>query len=166
MAGFVRSVDRARSIVGCVTHARLLDRPLGFSDEGRTLFLADAGSVRGSGSLRGATIEVETALTRTRAGDAEMVARYAYSLLDRQGVELLAWHFHPDSGLSPASAPHLHVSASLRPADASGGRGMIPLDKRHLPTGVVPLAAFVRMLIEEFGVEPLALDWQARLADA
>lgn len=68
--------------------------------------------------------------------------------------------------VSPIVTPHLHVSAALRPSSTDGAGGLFPLDKRHLVTGVVPRAAFVRMLIVECGVEPLAGDWQARLVNA
>jgi hypothetical protein len=59
--------------------------------------------------------------------------------------------------------PHLHVSASLDAQVNALTRLRIDLDKVHLPTGLVSLQAFVRMLIAEFGVRPLRADWQDRL---
>ena len=59
--------------------------------------------------------------------------------------------------------PHLHIGAELvRP-----GLQIAPKDvhKVHVPTGYVTLPMFVRMLIEEFGVEPLRDDWDARLRE-
>jgi hypothetical protein len=88
---------------------------------------------------------------------------YEYSLRDRDDVELLAWHWHPDSSFVTPTFPHMHISAALRPARANGERGVVPLDKLHLPTGQVSLGAFIRMLIEEFDVEPAAGDWRLRI---
>lgn len=95
---------------------------------------------------------------------AARVSGYLVGFHDRAGVELLAWHWQPDAAAAGPDYPHLHVSAALRPLLPSGDRAIVPLDKLHLPTGVVPLTAVVRMLIEEFGVQPRAADWRARLA--
>jgi hypothetical protein len=96
---------------------------------------------------------------------AAKVTGYLIGFHDRAGVELLAWHWQPGPAASGPDHPHLHVSAALRPALSSGDRAVVPLDKMHLPTGVVSLAGVVRMLIEEFGVQPAAADWRQRLAD-
>jgi hypothetical protein len=91
------------------------------------------------------------------------VDAYSYALHDRGGTELLVYHKHLSRGTDDWRHPHVHVSAALRPALPNGDRAVLPLDKLHLVTGSVPLAAFVRMLIEEFGVRPLADDWRERL---
>jgi hypothetical protein len=82
-------------------------------------------------------------------------SRYRYALLDANGAEILAYHWHP-SGTSQVDTPHLHVSARHANLDLS------PL---HLPTGTVTPISFVRALIAEFGVEPLRTDWDAILSD-
>jgi hypothetical protein len=87
----------------------------------------------------------------------------AIALVDRNGTELLAFHHHPGSEAITPAFPHLHVSAALRPAQADGVAGVVPLDKRHIPTGGIGLPEIVRMLIEEFDVEPLAGNWRERL---
>lgn len=92
------------------------------------------------------------------------VVGYDYALLDRDGVELLAYHWHPGRGGLGPDAPHVHVSAALRPGRASGNAAILPLDKRHLLTGAVALGGFLGMLIDEFGIAPLAADWRHRLA--
>ncbi len=72
-------------------------------------------------------------------------------------------HWHPGRGGLGQDAPHVHVSAALRPGRASGNAAILPLDKRHLLTGPVSLAGFLGMLVGEFGIAPLAADWRRRL---
>lgn len=90
---------------------------------------------------------------------------YEYRLLDRLERELLVYHWQPGPRYAGPDHPHLHVSASLRAATSAVDEREIDLDKLHLPTGQVTLAAVVRSLITEFGVEPLRPDW-ARVLDA
>lgn len=65
-----------------------------------------------------------------------IVAGYAFTLFEHSGRELLAFHWHP-AGRSPVAYPHLHVSAALRGTTPSGEAAILPLDKVHLPTGLV-----------------------------
>lgn len=94
------------------------------------------------------------------------IASYAYALNDRSERELLAYHWHPDSKSSPIQTPHLHLSASLVVPNPGREATALPLDKLHLPTGLVSLTAIVRMLIDEFGVQPLTPRWRERLTEA
>ena len=84
------------------------------------------------------------------------VTGYRYEVSERDGTELVAYHWHP-VGKSPVTAPHLH--ARIRGAGTD-------LSNLHLPTGVVSPVDVIRCLITEFGVEPLRLDWQDVLAEA
>ncbi len=61
------------------------------------------------------------------------------------------------------AASHVAPTSTLRPRQPNGERGLVPLDKRRLPTGPVSLSDVVAMLIEEFGAEPLVADWRERL---
>ena len=88
---------------------------------------------------------------------------YRYAWFDRNHTELLTYHWHPGPEFAGPDHPHVHVSAALRPALPNGGRAVLPLDKLHLATGPVPLAAFVRTLIEEFGARPRTVDRRERL---
>ena len=81
---------------------------------------------------------------------------YRSTLLAADDTEVFAYHWHPH-GQSLVTTPHLHVAAR---------RPMADLSKIHFPTGIVPLAAVIRCLITEFGVEPLRSDWQDVLAEA
>lgn len=83
---------------------------------------------------------------------------------DRNGREVLAWHWQPGPEYAGPDQPHLHVSAAVGFPDGRGHRTMVELDKLHLPTGEVSLPGIVRMVVEEFGVQPIAGDWRERLA--
>jgi hypothetical protein len=72
-----------------------------------------------------------------------VLSQYQYSLADDEGREIVAYHWHPPLGID---GPHLHLSAaagSLRPE----------LQTAHLPTGYVPFADIVLMLIRDFNVK-------------
>ena len=160
------TIERLRHVVGVVTSARLLSQT-DLTDVPPVIALGfdAAAPIRASGSLRGAKVSARVRLSdETAEGLGGVVCSYAYALLDRNETELLAYHWHPGSRFAAPPHPHLHVSAALRPAAPDGSRGVLPLDKVHLPTGPVPLAAFARMLVEEFSVEPRVADWAARLA--
>jgi hypothetical protein len=85
---------------------------------------------------------------------------YEYSLLDRDGRELLAYHWQPGPGFAGPDHPHLHVSAALNARIDAMSAEDIDLDDLHIATGPVTLAAIARMLIEEFGVAPRRGDWR------
>ncbi len=88
---------------------------------------------------------------------------YQYRLLDRDQTELLVYHWQPGPEYAGPDHPHLHVSAALRAkADAVTTRE-IGLDKLHIATGLVSLAAIVRMLIAEFRLAPQRADWRETL---
>ena len=88
---------------------------------------------------------------------------YFYQLATAADPELLGFHWTPDAiGVGAVSFPHLHIG----PAIIAGQAAIRPKDlhKAHIPTGVVSLAAIVRLAITEFGVEPLRSDWARVLA--
>lgn len=75
---------------------------------------------------------------------------YAYKLLspgaDRDGAqfEILTYHFHPL--VTPNVAfPHLHIGW-----DASFATR--PISRAHIPTGMMPLPSFLRLLVRDFDV--------------
>jgi hypothetical protein len=88
---------------------------------------------------------------------------YAYEILDRDGHEIIAYHWHP-LGLSTVKYPHEHLSNQVRPIELGRNQEPLPLADLHIATGLVPLAHIVRMLIEEFEVEPLREDWNMVLS--
>lgn len=86
---------------------------------------------------------------------------YQRRLLDQVERELLVYHWQPGDDFLGPDHPHLQVAAALAPhLNAPGAAPThLPLAGRHLATGRVSLEAFIRMLIEAFGVEPRRSDW-------
>lgn len=81
---------------------------------------------------------------------------YQFELDD--GVELLAFHWTPETGDARQKRyPHLHVGAALLLPDTPILPGQ--LHKRHIPTGRVSVESVVRFAIEELGVQPIVSDW-------
>jgi len=77
-------------------------------------------------------------------------AAYFYTVEDRDGREILAYHWHPAT--TPVHPrPHLH----LGPAS-----GAPRLRKAHLPTGRVAVEDVVRLLVRDFGVHPRLPAWR------
>lgn len=103
---------------------------------------------------------------RAIGGLAVLTRMYEYRLLDRQERELLVYHWQPGPRYAGPNHPHLHVSASLSAMTSAVDEREFDLDKLHLPTGQVALAAIVRSLITELGVEPTRPDWAHTLDDA
>lgn len=168
-------IERLQRIANVVTATRLVARYVAarspFDPEPGTrvrVETTDLAPIRVVGELHGSSVSVSILLgedsssRRVPTADPVLLG-YEMALVDRAATELLAYHWHPASKVSPMVDPHVHVSASLQPTRADGSRGAYPLDKLHLPTSHVPLAAFVRMLVEEFGVAPRAIDWRVRL---
>lgn len=90
---------------------------------------------------------------------------YEYRLLDTLERELLVFHWQPDAASRGPGFPHLHVSATLEAQTGAGSR-RFALDKRHVPTGRVSLAAVIQLLIAEFGIAYRHRNWASRLQRA
>jgi hypothetical protein len=86
-------------------------------------------------------------------------AGYRYQILEADGREILAFHWHP-RGPSSAVTPHLHLSSRIPPIPV-GSHTAVRLAQMHIPTGFVSLPEIIRLLVIEFGVEPRRQDWQA-----
>jgi hypothetical protein len=69
--------------------------------------------------------------------------KYAYTLDDDGGKEILAFHWH--SREQGFDLPHLHVSAGA-------GQLVDVFHRAHIPTGRVALSDFVAFLIRDFDV--------------
>ena len=88
------------------------------------------------------------------------LANYQMRLLDRFERELIVYHWMPGPLFLGPDHPHMHVSASFSAQIDANRVREIDLDRLHLPTGRLTVAALVRMLIAEFGVAPLRDDWR------
>lgn len=97
-------------------------------------------------------------------GFAVQMARYSYRILEPEGREILAYHWHP-LGLSAVRRPHVHLSSRIAPLTLGRTQAAVLLGEMHIPTGYISLADIVWLLIEEFGVDPRRPDWQAVLLD-
>jgi len=162
-------VEALRRVVGSVTHARLIASPIGErAGDAFNVTLPALAPLRAFGALHRAQLDlsIDVEAVQNPAGAAEWAIRtiaYTHVLLDRNGTEVLAFRWQPGPTYAGPDHPHAHVSAPVRFPDARGNAVHVELDKLHLATGPVPLAAFVRTLIEEFGARPLATDWRQRL---
>ena len=85
------------------------------------------------------------------------IAGYNYVVYDSDRREVLIYHWHP-RGRSFVSTPHLHLKHG-----AEVGRSEVR--DAHLPTGFVPLTAFLRLLILDLRVQPQRPDWDGILTD-
>ncbi len=85
-------------------------------------------------------------------------AAYYYVLDDRNGQEIISYHWHPESR-SPIRFPHLHVGPAA-------GCAREELATAHCPTGRISIEEFLRFAIADFRVEPLRTDWSDVFAEA
>jgi hypothetical protein len=99
-------------------------------------------------------VETETKLWRVTT------RMYQYRLLDHDERELLVYHWQPGEDFQGPNHPHVHVSAALRAKTSATSDRSIDLDNKHLATGRVSLEAVIRMLIDEFDIEPQRDDWR------
>ncbi len=91
---------------------------------------------------------------QTEDGWTAHTAGYAYEIAAGDPThEFIAFHFHPGRGR--ISTPHAHFKTLRDP---------FPLARAHIPTGIVPLAAVVHMLIDELDAHPLQQNWKRRLS--
>lgn len=90
------------------------------------------------------------------------VVGYEVTIGLSENTESLAYHWHR-AGVSRVRTPHLHVSS---PIYVSGSEHQsLHLGKMHLPTGFVSIAAIVRLLIQDFRVQPSRTDWDSVLTE-
>ncbi len=161
-----QAVEGMQLVVACVTHQHFIVSPsLRMRASAWSIEFREPAPLRGHGLLRGSRFAIEVDLRQSASAGEALVARYAYTLFDHAGRELLAFHWHPH-GSSPIAFPHLHVSAALRGTTPSGAGAVLPLDKVHIPTGCLSVADAVRLLVAELGVGARTHDWTERLGRA
>ena len=149
-----------RQAIACVTRTRVEVSADGYrpNPQGRAHLLdVNRGEPVAVGGPHGLSLWVGMRYRIVRAEGARgpwkiKTAGYAYAIDDRDGHEVLAYHWQEGT---PPPYPHLHLGA---------GAGVNALvQKRHLPTGRVALEAVVRLLVAEFDVPPLRRDWRTVL---
>ncbi len=72
------------------------------------------------------------------------ITAYMYIVDDHRGHEVFSYHWQPDA--PEIKFPHIHVEHPN-------------FKKAHFPTGRISLEEVLRLLITDFGVEPLRSDW-------
>jgi len=92
---------------------------------------------------------------------------YTYQLFRGDGQsrfdEIVTYHWTPNDPGARRAWPHLHIGSTF--IDPGARREPWSLHKTHFATGPMPPNAFVRMAVEEFGVQPVVADWQARITE-
>jgi hypothetical protein len=155
------------SVTSCVTAQRLrASRSLPDPDQLRSVRFDEPSSLRApSGGPGGLFLDAFLLFAIVPIGRRWQAAvrMYQYRLLDQQHAELLVYHWQPGAEFSGPDHPHIHVSATLNARTDALTTRAIDLDRRHVVTGQVSLAAVVRMLIEEFDVAPQRHDWRETL---
>ena len=171
-----RGVDGMRAVLSCVTQVRLSTHNVSplriMAPFSLVLGNFDTTPLRGTARI-GLSVECVARVVQTKSDESNaafdfQIVRYTYRLATRDDSELLAFHWTPDADIrAEVTYPHLHIGriltanqTALRPRD---------LHKAHIPTGIVPLGAIIRMAITEFGVTPLRSNFEEilrRPADA
>lgn len=77
------------------------------------------------------------------------ITAYMYIVDDHRGREVFSYHWQPSH--PEVKFPHLHVEPHA-------------FKKAHFPTGRISLEEVLRLLITDFGVQPLRSDWDKVLA--
>ncbi len=163
-----RAIERLRRAASVVSAQPLLVFPDG--PRSHVARFRNPARLRGFGPLHGSSLSVFVSLKSNPAlqEPSELglgTQSYFFAVHDRNGRDVLSWHLQPGPEFAGPDHPHLHVSAAVGFPDGRGHPTMVDLDKLHLPAGPVALAAIVRMLVEEFRVQPVVTDWRDRLAD-
>lgn len=99
-------------------------------------------------------------------------AAHQYALDDVDGREIFAYDWHPH--IEDVPYPHLHVSHGAVRRDITAGVRLpvsqnvlqAKLGRAHLPTRRIALEDVLRLLIEQFGVQPARADWDDALREA
>lgn len=82
-------------------------------------------------------------------------AAYQYVIEDTDAREILAFHWHPFSGVVE---PHVHLGSGAKV-------GRKELQKTHIPTSRISVERVIRFAIDEFAITPLRPDWSQVLSD-
>lgn len=170
--------DWLQQALSCVTDAVLTVSPNGYqpSDAPHRLSLGDGTPVLLRAPLSsGATrvgLSVFQAYRIVRAGERSVwriqTVAYQYALDDSDRREILAYHWHPH--IENVVYPHLHINRGAVPREVGSTRlaptqiVLLPeMAQAHLPTRRIALEDMLRLLIEQFRVEPIRRDWDAVL---
>lgn len=157
---FRRFIEPLQSAVTCLDDAKLTISPRGRADANtRHGWYLNGGKGLSQGQLTFKAKMLYEIVPNSRVGLRERwkvsTLGYMYQI-DIDDHALVEYHWHPGPG-STHDEPHMHMGAA----------GLVPsgviVPRTHLPTARISLEEVVRLLIQEFGWEPKALDWENRL---
>jgi hypothetical protein len=149
-AAIQADLDRCNALTSCLTTTPLIYRgDQRMAAEGRLSFPAFVVPLRGRHRISVSITEfIRVAPGHTTRGYEAQRVGYAYQVFAAEQREVVAYHWHPERGR--VAIPHAHFKTLADP---------FPMGRVHFPTGPVGLAGIVRLLIEEFAVEPARPDW-------
>jgi len=84
---------------------------------------------------------------------------YMYSVGTTEGAEKFSWHWHPNTS-GAHTYPHTHFSDNVISEEGAF------LSRTPMPTGRMTFESLIRYVITANQVQPLCVDWDARLAQA
>jgi hypothetical protein len=82
---------------------------------------------------------------------------YIYEVTGPKSQPIVSAHWHPLARNSRFADPHWHIGG------VTLAENRVYLDRAHIPSPRVSIEEFIRLMIEEMGVEPRHEDWDARL---
>lgn len=85
------------------------------------------------------------------------ITGYSFTVLHQPNIEVVAYHWHPDSD-EGSTETHVHFGPASARLDSAVRPG--DLHKVHFPTGFVSIEKFIWLLIDEFKVQPRRSDWR------
>ncbi len=166
-------LEPLRQAALCLTDQPLLASGCRPSAEPHGVTFAPRGSaipLRGPSGARGVELFISHRYRIVETAEADRghwkvsTVAYVYDVVDRDGRELLTYHWHPDA--AGPDFPHLHVSGRVGTLSVGDDVPPVALGEMHLPTDRIAFEAIVRLLIREFEVAPLRSDWEERLANS
>ena len=143
---YVRPIQRT---VSCITLTPLVYTPqTGSSFQ----YLVEFGPDSSVASLKDQTLlfSIQQGVSVVQAQSGDWIAQlgaYLYTVMDDRFRPLFSYEWHPHRHRSD---PHFQIKQ---------GASHHGLNKCHFPTGLIPLEAVIRLLIEEMDVRPIRNDW-------
>ena len=108
--------------------------------------------VRGGATVRAFRATIQLVVEPERNDWVARAHAYKFAAEGESGDELFSYHWHPWTSVD---FPHLHLEGG-----ALGSGAAREILDAHFPTAEVPFAAFIALLIRDFGVAPIRSDWK------
>lgn len=140
----------------CITPAQVTHNFAGRPNADYWLALADGQPVPLSGKYRPLELTIQQRFRIVEAqGDRgpfrATITEYVYMISERDGPEIISYHYHADAG---SKHPHLHLKSG------AGDLRQEFSQHSHMPSGRVSIEHVIGALIREFGVAPRKDDWE------